>query len=116
MIIPISILISAGHRADLWAVRGIAIGCMWLAFLFRNVNSKHDISHLLRSFTPRIHPAVGCIYHECWYDLYLLFEEILILDQVLTLFKTAVLLLIVVTGKAPHLSASQGERLISSLA
>ena len=44
--------------------------------------------------------------------LYLLFEEILILYQVLTLFKTVVLLLIVVTGKAPSLSASQGERLI----
>ena len=38
------------------------------------------------------------------------------LHQVLTLFKIVVLLIIVVTGKAPRLSASQGERLISPLA
>jgi hypothetical protein len=31
-ITPISILVSAGHRAELWVVRGIAIGGMCLTF------------------------------------------------------------------------------------
>lgn len=59
-----NILISAGHRADLWAVRGIAIGSICFVVL-------------LHGFTPRL-------------GVYIM--------NVLTLFKTVVLLLIVVTG------------------
>ncbi|KAF8469286.1 amino acid transporter [Russula ochroleuca] len=64
VIIPISILISAGHSADLWVVRGIAIGAICFVIL-------------LHGFTPRL-------------GVYVI--------NVLTLFKTVVLLLIVVTG------------------
>lgn len=59
-----NILISAGHRADLWAVRGIAIGSICFVVL-------------LHGFTPRL-------------GVYVM--------NVLTLFKTVVLLIIVVTG------------------
>lgn len=59
-----NILISAGHRADLWAVRGIAIGSICFVVF-------------LHGFTPRL-------------GVYVM--------NVLTLFKTVVLLIIVVTG------------------
>jgi hypothetical protein len=57
---------------------------------------------LLHGFTPRL----GVYVMNVGWTFYILFEEIFIVYQVLTLFKTVVLLLIVVTGKALRLSAS----------
>jgi hypothetical protein len=104
VIIPISILISAGHSADLWVVRGIAIGGVWPFLPPQNFNSD-DVPAicfviLLHGFTPRL--GVYVINVSRTFISYS--KKCLYLCQVLTLFKTVVLLLIVVTGRAPRLS------------
>ena len=68
MIIPISILISSGHDADLWVVRGIAIGGMWSTFSPLNANSDDLASYFLRNSTAWLHSAVGCVCHLREYD------------------------------------------------
>ena len=67
-----------------------------------NSNSDEPASCLLRNSTPWLHPAIRCVCHECEYDFNLLFAETFIPVQVLTLFKMVLLLLIVVTGRAPR--------------
>ncbi|SRR6266404_1694389 len=104
MINPISILVSAGHRADLWVVRGIAIGGMQSASLLgipiQNLIPAICFVVSLHGFTPRL----GVYVMNVSKTFYPPFEEIFILYQALTLFKTVVLLLIVVTGMASYLS------------
>ena len=53
---PLSILVSAGHSADRWVVRGIAIGGIQLPF-FPNTCSYTSVivfTTILHGFTPRL--------------------------------------------------------------
>ena len=99
---PISILISAGHPADLWVVRGIAIGGPWPFFPPRiPIQMMLPVICfviLLHGFTPRL--GVYVINVSRTFISYS--KKCLYLCQVLTIFKIVVLLLIVVTGKASH--------------
>ena len=99
-----SILVSAGHSADIWVVRGIAIGGVWpfypLRIPIQTMLPVICFVILLHGFTPRF----GVYVINVSRTLISYSRKCLYLYQVLTIFKTVVLLLIVVTGKASHLS------------
>lgn len=99
-----SILVSAGHPADLWVVRGIAIGGPWpfypLRIPIQMMLPAICFVILLHGFTPRL--GVYVINVSRTFISYS--NKCLYLCKVLTIFKTVVLLVIVVTGKASRLS------------